>query len=409
MPGDIEELDELAERLLASLGATPQLHALFKYLWESRGDYVENRDIWEKGGLKERSRTGSKKKSFDPKRPTEGFDYRPNIRQAVLDLRGALKRYFKKNSRECWRIDLPDAERGKGYRLRCIRVANDFKVTGTFWDPHLQGPGYCVSAVYVEQLFYHDNEKNLVFRYYDCNEEHSKEALTELYLKHGTLFKKPARDKEESVRPIYPYIAKGEALAVNLLGKWFSNYAAVKVQPLSTRNIHHDDMAEEDSLILFGSASNNRFIRKLLERHQDLPFRIDDRTRARISHPKHEDRQRIAHLENLGFCSCEEDGDDVVIEFIAEKGWPGILTRLPSHHTSRTPTTIFNSDFGTASHALADFLTDEKRLPRGLESLKIPTGFADYFQFLYCVDAVRDDAKPQIHAIAWRPYMPTAI
>ena len=412
MPSATEELDglpQLSGRILASLSATPQLHTLFKYLWDNLEEHVEIRDIWEKGGLKERSRAESKNKPFDTKKPWEGFDYRPNVRQAVFDLRKALKGYFKKNPKECWSIDLPDAEGSKGYRLRCIRVANDFRVTGTFWEPHLQGDGYSVSAVYVEQLFYHDSQKNLVFRYYDCNEEHSKAALNELYLMHGDIYKEPSGGQSESVKPVYPYVAKGEALAVSLLGKWFSNYAAVKIQALTTRNIHHDDIAEDDSLILFGSVSNNRFIRKLLDRHRDVAFSIENRTRVRIASPTHLERQRIADLEKAGYCSFENGGDDLIIDFTAARGWPGILTRLPSYHTSRTPTTIFNSDFGTATHALADFLTDEKRLPRGLQSLKIPTTFADYFQFLYCVDAVRDDAKPLIHAIAWRPYAPTVV
>lgn len=412
MPSSIEELEDLTQlsgRVLASLSATPQLHALFKYLWDHLDVHVGNRDIWEKGGLKERSRAEGKDKPFDPRRPADGYDYRPNVREALRDLRRVLEGYFKRNPTEVWRIDLPDAELGKGYQLRCIRVANDIRMTGAFWEPHLLGAGHPVSAVYVEQLFFYDEEKNLVFRYYDCNEEHSQEASNELYVQHGAIYKRPPKDQSAKIKPIYPYVAKGEALAMHVLSKWFSTYAAVKIQTISSRNIHRDEIPEDDSLILFGSASSNRFIRKLLERHQDVAFAIENRTRVRVVRPSHAELQRISELEKSGHCTFKNEGEICIIDFAPARSWPGILTRLPSCHTSRTPTTIFNSDFGTAAQALTDFLTDENRLMRGLKSLKIADAFPDYFQFLYCVDAAREDTRPLIHPIAWRPYMSTGI
>jgi hypothetical protein len=400
MPHSIEELEKSAQRVQTSLGATPQLCMLFKYLWEHLDEHVGHRDIWEKGELRKVCRSKDKDQPFDPKKPTEGFDFRHNIRQAALDLRDALKCHFKKHPEETWCIDLPNAEYGNGYQLRCIRVANDFKVTGAFWRPHLQGAN-SVSVVYVEHLFYYESEKRRVFRYYDCNEEHNEAALLELYRRHGDTYQ---ADPNGSLRTIYPYIAKGEAQALHLLSRWFGSYAAVQLQLVTSRDIHYDDLPEEDSVLLFGSVSSNRFIRRVLERHSDADITLESRTRVRLLSPKSGELQRIAELERNGCCRKFEEDGSVIIEFADEKSWPGILSRLPSPYTNRTPTTIFNSDYGTAVHALTAILTDEDRLTRGLRSLNIPISFIEYFQFLYCVDAVRHDKKPRIQAIAWRPY-----
>ena len=395
MSQSIEELEKIAEQVLASLGSTPQLSALFKYLWAHQETRVRSRDIWEESRLKVLCRS--------PHKNENSFKFPAVVRQAALDLRARMHAYFRKHPKESWRIELPDAE-GRGYQLESVRIANEFKVTGAFWEPHLQGERP-VSVIYVQQTFYYDRKNRLVFRYYDCNREHGKDALPELHKNHGDRH----QDTNESLRPIYPYIAKGDAEALHLIRKWFGKYAAVQVQPVTTRNYRSDDFPDDDSVILFGSAPSNRFTRHLLERHQDVPIVLEDRTRVRLLSPTSAERQRIAGLEKDGYCRLREMDDSCIIDFADDKSWPGILTRLPNHYTSRTPTTIFDSAFGTAVLAIADLLTDEHRLPRGLQALNISLPFIDYFQFLYCVDAVRHDTKPRILPIAWRPYQEKGI
>lgn len=397
----IEELEKIAERVQTTLGSTPQLCALFKYLWAEQEAHVGHRAIWETGGLKALCRSKDK--------DAKNFDFAPNVRQAVLDLRKALKSYFRRHPTESWRIELPNADQGRGYRLECSRVANGVTVTGAFWGPHLQGV-HSVSVVHVEQLFYYDREQGLVFRYYDCNEEHGPVALSELHHQHGDIYPEPPRGQSDRLKPVYPYVAKGEALAIQLLDKWFADHGAVKINPATTRNLHHDDLVEEDSLILFGSAPSNRFIRALLDRHQDAPMTLENRSRVRLLATTSAERETISELVKAGCCTVDCEGDDCILEFEADKSWPGILMRLPNFQDSRTATTVFNSDYGTAIHALTDFVTDEDRLRKGLQLLGIDQRkLGEYFQFLYCVDAVRHDKKPRIHAIAWRQYKPTGI
>ncbi len=211
------------------------------------------------------------------------------------------------------------------------------------------------------------------------------------------------------MRAIYPYVAKGDAEATHLISRWFANYASVQTTPTVTRNLDRNDSTDEHSLILFGSASSNRFIRNLMQAHEDLPITLETRTRVSVSAPlTPQEQQQIADLEKKGAFRVVPAERGCILDFSSGTYWPAILTRLPNPHITDIPTTVFNTDFGMAVCALAAILTNEPRLRRSFERLELPEA-PEYFQFLYCVEARNHGPKQVVEPIAWFGYKPRGI
>jgi hypothetical protein len=412
------ELDQAAKRIseLPDIAASPQLSRLFVYLWRHRGAPEKAETIWVQSGLDEvRRKPPSKKLGQDEtiREEKKPFDCRSNISTAVHDIRSAMARHYAEK-KENLRIYIPPSDPGVGYQMRYFRVEETFNLTRAFWGPHLRSDRQ-ICTIFVEQLFFHDPDKEFLIRFYDCNQERSTEALDALH-------KRPAPPvATKKLVPVYPFVAVGEANAAISIARWFDDFTSTNVHRIITREITgRDKTTDESSLILFGSAASNRFIEKTLKTFTDLPIKFESRTRVSIKKPITksaivDEEKRLKELEATGACKMNETQSRWMLDFkVKPKHFPGILTRVPNLHNARVPTTIFNSEFGTAIGTLADILTDETRLKRGaammgLQSDKLP----EHFQMLFCTEARNDpeedhNAKNRVKPLVWRTYKTTA-
>lgn len=222
---DIESLAKDFRESAAFLHA-PQRAALFNYLWKHRVRYSSASDIW-KGALAQFNRSKQKK--------DEDYDYTTSVRERVHDLRAVLRDHFV-DVREGWRLEIPDAIPTQGYQILARQLNDPLSSTWSFWKPHLHSQ-HNVSIVYIEQLFFNNWDQRFVFRYYDCNEEHSEVALALLKERHREFYDA----NEGQIHPAYPYVAWGEVEAVGLITRWFSEHAVVKLNPLIPRRRRDDD------------------------------------------------------------------------------------------------------------------------------------------------------------------------
>jgi len=393
------ELDVLAARILKSpdFRCAPQRAALFKYLWNQRAERSKLVDIWE-GALQPGSG------SDDKDQPIEDYDYRDSVRQSCTDLRNALDRYFNSIAYG-WKIKLPPAN-GHGYQLDWKKVNDPQTAVRAFWRVHLDCPRD-VAVVYIEQLFFQCWPKRLTFRYYDCNEEHKKQALAELKERHLDAYE---AHKNDGLNAAYPYVAWGEIEARDLITRWFADHAMVEVNPVIPRQLKDDAPIWAHSLILLGAAPGNRFIVEFLQRCPELAFSLEEGAtvngrccgRVTVKNPTEDEMQRFARARynpvrtDLG-CT---------LDFSPDWGKVlAILTRVPNPDAD-TPVTILNADYGRAVEQMAALLTDEERMRTGKE---LPTSLleSDSFQILFAVpifDLTTENRRTKLELLAWRPH-----
>ena len=318
------------------------------------------------------------------------------MRTQCDDLRGIIRKFAGTISGG-WCLEFPEAIPGVGYRLECFRLDEPPTLTESFWRPHLE-PSSDISLIYVQQLFFEDTEEGMVFRYFDCNAEHSEPGLDELKTRHRNEFK-----RHDKLVPTYPYVAWGEAEAKNAIIRWFERHALTKIGDARTRDLHYDEERWKQSLILFGAASGNRFIAKVLDSYTDLPIKLSARAQVTIKSPGPDDRGIFDGLPDVvtpayahGTCT---------LDFRSDKGYvPIILTRVanPEVQAGNAPVTIFNSHFGAAVFQMAYNLTDERALKDTLAALSIPLPLPAGFEVL-CAASMRVGDNHRVRPLAWRP------
>jgi len=346
---------------------SPQRRDIFDYLWKNRDQPSKLLDIWE--GAIEPSGSSAPE-------PPPGWEL--TTRVAVHDLRYVLIDLFV-GVREGPKILLDPAKKGL-YQLSIRTEKHDDDATWAFWRPHIKSK-HGVAIVYVEQQFYTDWSKNLVFRYYDCNEDNR--SLQVLKRRHLDIYKA----HENQLIPSFPYVSGAEIKARDRIGRWFVNHASIEAQNVIPRHHTHDAALFESSLILLGSGESNEHIKTALAASPKLPMKMELGAqeghewfgRVVFTDPTKEEKTRLQNIPNLDFSFSETLG---IVEFAPKNGMVLVLlTRIPSQKNGTT-TTILNAEFGRAIEQLAILLTDEARMESGKE---LPTGLPEYFQALFAV------------------------
>lgn len=390
-----------------SIARARQIRKLFELLWQHSDVPLNTATLWDKllfglctsdkkkKSAECKSERKKKKSKASKGEESQDYDYEKNVRQHCLVLRRALETHFAK-AKTGWIIELPSADNGVGYQLSCVFLGPSADAAYAFWQPHLVG-GRPVSTIHVEHLFFEDDNDGMVFRYYDCNAEHSKKAENELLVLH----------QRSGVRAVYPYASWGELRARDAITTWFDKRAHCRVEHFVTRQIEQDEPAWQRSLILLGGATSHRFIRRALKFYPNLDVSLEGRTRAILHRPNDDEKKRIGGLSEKQ-CKVTVADDKCILDFAAENNLvPAILTRIPNPFTSAAPITILNSEFGNAVRLLARAVTDEERLTRGLKTLGLEEQkLRPYFQF-FCGVAINPDPHP-IKPLAWREYVPPA-
>lgn len=340
----------------------------------------------------------------------EHLSPRDNVRQQCSALAKALDDYFstsrdgESETTSPWVIDLPRGGPVQGYELECKKHNDPQSFTRAFWKPHLEAQRP-TSLVYVEQLFYIDRPKGLVFRYYDCNEEDQTKAIAELKNRHREIGDDALI---ESFFPLHPYVARGEIKARDLIVDWFAKYALEEVRPVVTRDLNQDSPTWDNSLILFGSASDNRFIRKVERRYPHLPIQLLNRTAVTIKDVTSEERTRLEEPRAEAHYDLDFTDSACTLSFYPEKGTaPAILTRLPHPDVIHASVTIFNSDIGGAIQQLARVVTEEEWIREAAEHLRRKPPFFPFFQ-VFCAVSIRSHHR-RIYPLVWRRYLPKGI
>lgn len=387
LEGQDRELKALYDEIIDSpaFRLFPRRSALFSYLWKHRYEDSPPDKIWHEA-LEERA-------TYVKDGPSAS-----RVRDRCRDLRGALEDYSAE-IRKGWRFYFPDAIRTVGYRLRWIKVNDPNSATSAFWRAHLDSAAD-ISIVYIEQLFYQDWWERLTFRYYDCNEEHSREALAELKHRHQEAY-------NDRIKAAYPFVAWGEVEARDLITRWFAEHAMLKVKPVVTRRIKDDSSIWQDSLILLGAGPGNHMISDLEKYYPDLPIRMPEVGlessprrcgRVTIQRPTRDEMRSFARFNPVRVQS------GCTLDFHPDQGTLlAYLTRVPNPHTDNH-VTVIHADFGRAIEQIAALLTDEGRMRTGKE---LPPDLPDSFQVLFSIpisDLTTDHRHVRLELLTWRPY-----
>ncbi len=426
MPRNTESgLEALYQRILKSPGIrrAPLQEKLFKHLWLHRHQKTTGEDIWVKawGNPADTYRPELKRKQVSHReaaipalKESRHANYEnpaDNVRYHCSVLAHSLRDYFgvmySQNTASGWVISLPEGGPKRGYQLQWRMVNDPQSVTRAFWQPHLDC-GREISAVYIEQLFYQDWPRGFVFRYYDCNTEHTKDAIAELRQKHPDAYK-------EGLRVAYPFVAWGEVEARDLITRWFADHAFRKVQPVITRRLRDDEFIWNDSLILFGSAPGNRFVTDVLQHYPDLDMQLEHGVTSNGEHCGRVIVRNSTDDELLFVAPYNpvRTASGCTLDFNPDQGMVlAILTRVPNPHARDSAITILNTDFGRAVYYMASFLTDEERMTEATQTLNLPIPLPPYFQVLCAVPTRSFEAEHRpvpLDVLLWRPYKPKGI
>jgi hypothetical protein len=398
--GDVErELQALVQDILKwpAFRRAPGRADLFKYLWEHHHEKSYGQEIWE-------TALGNGPKSYDG-------DHVQNVCERCQDQADGLRDYFARKT-SGWVIQLPPGGPKSGYQLQCDKVNDPQSATRAFWQPHLNSPDD-IPIVYIEQLFYQDWPNRFVFRYYNCNAEHPKEALEQLQERH----KETYAAYKDRLNVAYPYVAWGEVEARDSITGWFARHALRKVQPFITRHSFDESHIWQSSPILFGDASGNRFIAEALRHYPKLQIRLEEDASANGRHRAQVILKNSSDDEMRGFAHCNPVRTDSgwTLNFSPEEGTAlAILTRVPNPYAADASITIFNANFSRAVHYMAHVLTHEDELRAAMRLFKVRLPFPRFFQLLYEVrlrsgshpqEALATDYRPAMpRPLAWRAY-----
>jgi hypothetical protein len=415
---DRAELNEVIKRMLKSsaFSGAPMRKSLFKLLWENHEKPVRGRDIWvnlwpeedvNKYGKPHNHVVPRVSAQRDPASAAVGKheDPRENVRQQCSALSKVLDDYFNKDERGVWNTTSPWViglkQHGSGpkhgYELEWRRINDPNSLPRAFWRPHLDS-GDPISLVYVEQRFFLDEPKGLVFRYYDCNDEQNSTARAELRQLHSE-----HHPNIDELIPLHPYVARGEVSARDLIVKWFQEWALENIKHAASRLISDKDETWEHSLILFGSVSSNRFVRNVLRRYPALPIQRSSRTQFTVKKlaqdPKETARIETAHLEGQCQVTMKETG--CVLDFDPKQQMaPLLLTRVPNPDGTHPPVTIFDSERGRTIEQIAAVLTSHELMRQQMHRCGLEPPFPPAFQIL-CAISMRSHDR-DIYPLVWR-------
>jgi hypothetical protein len=425
---DVLELQSLAKKLLKSFRGAPLRESLFRYLWEHHHKRVKGIDIWvnawrhphdtylglqsgKDGKTKSKPKAGSSQSSENS--PVVASDSRyirhlrphQNVAQQCSALGKVLKDYFVE-TRSGWVIEMLTGGPARGYQLQPRKVNDLESLTWLFWKSHLDSPRD-ISVVYIEQLFYLDAAEGLVFRYYDCNAEHSDLALAELKVRHE-------KSHKNGLLALHPYVARGEVEARDSLIRWFAEAAVREVRPVVTRTQPQEDPTWQNSLILFGSSPANRFITQVLQRYPDLPIQVHPGGQVTVQDVKQEgskqaERTYLEHMRPRLYYQLRTKDDGFTLDFDTGKGVvPAVLTRVPNPCAPDAPVTIIGSDAGRAIEQKVQALLDEQLLQKGMDFFGLKPPFPTSFQCL-CAVSIKLDLGYHIYPLLWRDYSPSGL
>jgi hypothetical protein len=394
MPDDHpdRELETLFQQILRwpTFRRAPSRTDLFKYLWRHRDEKSYGENIWEEA-------LGNGPKSYDA-------DHMQNVCERCQDLADALRDYFAGKTSGLV-IELPEGGPKSGYQLQWRKLDDPRSLTRAFWQAHLASPpGHRaplkasvpdVSIVYTEPLFYQDWPRSHVFRYYDCNAEHSDQALADLKARHEDAYK-------DTLHVAYPYVSWGDVEARDLIARWFAAYTFIKVEPFITRRPMDESRLWDTSLILFGDARNNRFIADVLRHYPDLPIRLEPGGRVTVDNPADSEMHHFARFQPL-----TTDSSCTLRYSRQEEIALAILTRVPNPHAPYLPVTILNADFSRALAQMARVLTDEHRMQNARQLIKFKIPLPGAFQVLCAVPipSIETAYRPvSLHFLTARTY-----
>jgi len=415
-----EELEGVVETMLNSVafaGAAMRRN-LFQLLWQHRhnDERTSGKEIWMKLWPNEDHRKYDEQSGVREGTGVKRQHPRENVRHQCYALSKALNDYFNKgkpgggwDTTSPWVIALKPGGPEHGYQLTWKRWKDPRSLTRAFWGPHLDSRQPILLA-YVEQRFFLDEPKGLVFRYYDCNEEENRSAVAELLERHP---KHPEIDKaiaKHELIPLHPYVARGEIGGRDLIVKWFKDAAFEEIQHAGVRDLGPNSEAWKHSLILFGSAASNRFVSRMEERFAALPIRRASRTEFTVNNlsPEETEWLKLAHSEGeCGVTIVEGDGmkgTGCTLEFDPwTKIAPVLLTRFPNPDNPHAPVTIFNSERGKAIEKIAAVLTDDGMMDREVQRhnvRQLQPPFPQAFQVLFAVSM--RSLNFQICPLVWR-------
>lgn len=414
---EAEELEGVVETMLNSVAfaGAPMRRNLFQLLWQNRHkeERTSGKEIWMKLWPNEDHRKYDQQTGVREGAGVRRQHPRENVRHQCYALSKALNDYFNKgkpgggwDTTSPWVIALKPGGPEHGYQLTWKKWNDPRSLTGAFWGPHLDSR-QPISLVHVEHRFFLDEPKGLVFRYYDCNEEENRSALTELLERHP---EHPEIDKaiaKHELIPLHPYVARGEIGGRDLIVKWFKDAAFEEIQYAGVRDLGPNSDAWKHSLILFGSAASNRFVSRMEERYAALPIRRASRTEFKIDSvsPAEADWLQAAHSEGeCGVTMAGGEGAGCTLEFDPRtKIAPVLLTRVPNPDNAHAPVTIFNSERGKAIEKIAAVLTDDERMNREVQLhsvSQLQPPFPAAFQVLFAVSM--RSLNFQICPLVWR-------
>ena len=123
--------------------------------------------------------------------------------------------------------------------------------------------------------------------------------------------------------PLHPYVARGEINARDLITSWFCDAAFEEIDYAASRVVSDKDSRWEHSLILFGSAAVNRFVKKVLRRYPALPIQRLSRTQFRVDRLLEElgERDRLQTANSEGQCLLTMDEPGCILEVDPGKRW----------------------------------------------------------------------------------------
>lgn len=384
----------------AAFRVAPQRAALFNYLWDHRDEATLSGDIWDEVLL---AFNRSKRKD----KPE--FDLSQNVRERCRDLRAALIDHFA-DVRDGWRIDLPPAVQGEGYRLALLPRTDPHKATFSFWQPHFQSGD--VVLIYAHPIFYYDINDGFYLRFLDTNAEvtNREAALVELDRLHNEQLKKwYGGFPKDSLRPTHVYVGIGEVAALDLLSEWFAQRPFIRVKKAVSDQI---SSVKSFAPILLGSFRSNRFINAFLgsEEGQHFGYRIHESLvgHIAISKPSAEETALLQRFQ----ARADNDGGRLIAGSPASTSPVRdrfvVVTRMRNPGSKTRYVTIISSDTSLAIQSVAQLLTDDDQITEMMHAMGWPaSALPSSFEILLSVRIApgnMDDEADHPELLCWRTY-----
>jgi hypothetical protein len=316
-------------------------------------------------------------------------------RERVADLKKRLRIFADLSPKEKWRCDLPDAERGEGYRLEFNPVERT--ASQLFWKAHAD-MAEDVIVVCASHLFFFDPEGSAIVRHYDFNvdDQNREETLKGLKALH------PEVDVTHLEPWHSPYISTGEAVTHEMLLHWFHKESGVLIRRSLSRDLT-DKLVQSSSPILLGRPQTNKFIGRIMDSPQaaHLAYRRHSaRGTVKISGIKNEERHALEDYP------VTEDG--IVGPVPNWRAAFGIVTRLRNPSGYGFVTIIAGDYYAMVIARIAESMTNDKLARNLLAEMNWPADedLPDSFEMLFSVTLspgnLEGEGFPKL--LCWRPY-----